>query len=234
MYEGLADFVARQADTVDFFCFQEVYKNASESLREAPETRLNLYDELKSLLPKHDGYFMPQVTGTGIATFVRKEFGIEETSERMILTAEELAHFKMPDGNAYYPRPLLRVGVREPHIVICNVHGAPGSAKKDTPERELQTTRIIDALTADSRPKILAGDFNLNPETRAIAALDSLMQNPLKGSDYATTRSRFYERKEELPFADYIFVSPELQIKRFEVLSDEVSDHLPLLLDFEY
>ena len=50
---------------------------------------------------------------------------------------------------------------------------------------------------------------------------------------YKTTRSRHYDKLIDFPFADYIFTSPEIIVSEFKVLSDEVSDHLPLLLDFE-
>jgi len=36
-----------------------------------------------------------------------------------------------------------------------------------------------------------------------------------------------------LPFADYAFASKNIKINQFQVLPDEVSDHLALLLDFE-
>jgi len=33
-------------------------------------------------------------------------------------------------------------------------------------------------------------------------------------------------------FADYVFVSPEVTVKDFMVLQDQVSDHLPLWVEF--
>ena len=33
-------------------------------------------------------------------------------------------------------------------------------------------------------------------------------------------------------FADYILVSPDIVVKHFQVLPDEVSDHAPLLVEF--
>ena len=34
-------------------------------------------------------------------------------------------------------------------------------------------------------------------------------------------------------FADYVFVSKDVKVKKFEVPYLEISDHLPLILDFE-
>jgi endonuclease/exonuclease/phosphatase family metal-dependent hydrolase len=32
---------------------------------------------------------------------------------------------------------------------------------------------------------------------------------------------------------DYVFVSKDVQVKNFEVVNNDISDHLPLILDFE-
>ncbi len=232
VFDPLMEFIGRHEQDTDILCFQEVYNNASESLREVPEEHLNIFSEIESLLPNHQGYFFAQVEGTGVATFIRKSIEVGKVSTSTILTAEELAHFKMPTGDDYYPRPLLRVDLRATQVAVCNVHGVPGSEKRDTPERELQTSRILEILNVDNVSKVLVGDFNLSPDTNAIETLESIMQNPLKKSGFNTTRSNLYNKKETLPFADYAFVSPSLAIKHFEVLQDEVSDHLPLMLEF--
>ena len=45
-----------------------------------------------------------------------------------------------------------------------------------------------------------------------------------------STRTRLYARPER--FADYVFVSPGIDVQNFGVLPDEVSDHAPLALEF--
>jgi len=46
-----------------------------------------------------------------------------------------------------------------------------------------------------------------------------------------TRRSAFY--KKPVRFADYVLVSQEIKVKDFHVPDVEVSDHLPMVLDFE-
>ena len=46
-----------------------------------------------------------------------------------------------------------------------------------------------------------------------------------------STRTSLYTRPE--PFADYVFVSDGIHVRDFRVLTDEVSDHAPLLLEFD-
>ena len=45
-----------------------------------------------------------------------------------------------------------------------------------------------------------------------------------------STRTSLYDKQE--PYADYIFVSPNIEVNQFRVLPDEVSDHAALYLDF--
>ena len=56
------------------------------------------------------------------------------------------------------------------------------------------------------------------------------LRNLINEYSIATTRPRnfAYDR----PYADYVFVSPEIQVQRFSALPDEVSDHLALQLEF--
>ena len=79
--------------------------------------------------------------------------------------------------------------------------------------------------------KILCGDFNLLPNTESLAILSEDMKNLVKDFDITSTRSKLYTKPEK--FADYILVSPDVSVKKFTVMQDEVSDHLPLLLEFD-
>jgi endonuclease/exonuclease/phosphatase (EEP) superfamily protein YafD len=81
-------------------------------------------------------------------------------------------------------------------------------------------------------PKIVAGDFNLNMNTKAISEFEKKFINLIKNSNFQTTRSKLYDSIAEMPFADYIFASPEIVITNFKVVDVEISDHLPILIEF--
>jgi endonuclease/exonuclease/phosphatase family metal-dependent hydrolase len=61
--------------------------------------------------------------------------------------------------------------------------------------------------------------------------LEDGMRNLIREYKITSTRTSFYPKTEK--FADYFFVSPEVQVNDFQVLPDEVSDHAPLLLSFK-
>ena len=106
-----------------------------------------------------------------------------------------------------------------------------GGPKTDTPERLEQSRRVREVLEKHAGPSLLCGDFNLLPETESVAILDKGMCNLVRDHRVKSTRTplyRHYENPDEPNFADYILTSPDLKVKRFQVLPDIVSDHAPL------
>ena len=77
----------------------------------------------------------------------------------------------------------------------------------------------------------MVGDFNLDIKTKAVSLLENNMRNLIKEGNFTTTRNSNFKRQSIMPFADYIFISKEIEVKNFQVLQDEVSDHLALLLE---
>ena len=61
--------------------------------------------------------------------------------------------------------------------------------------------------------------------------LEQEFKNLIKEYKVPTTRSKFYDRPND-KYADYTFVSSDVEVKSFEVPDLEVSDHLPMILEF--
>jgi endonuclease/exonuclease/phosphatase family metal-dependent hydrolase len=116
---------------------------------------------------------------------------------------------------------------------VINFHGLwNGGGKKDSPERLEQSRRVKEFIDTRGRGKVvLIGDFNLEPNTESVAILEKGMRNLIKEYDVTSTRSHYYPKP--VKFADYAIVSKDLVVTRFEVLQDPISDHLPLLLEFD-
>ena len=231
--EPFSDFIRKNKD-VDVFCFQEIYDKAEEILSaDYPDTSFNIFSELKELLPEHNGYFRPVLEGVyGIAIFVKNS--IETISEGEVFIHTGVGKTKEGIFSGHHDRNLqwVEIKVKKKVYSILNVHGLwNGQGKTDTPDRLAQSHKIKDFLNTVSGPKILCGDFNLRPNTESIKILEKNMSNLIKTFKVETTRTSFYTKPEK--HADYIFTSPEIKINHFEVMPDEVSDHSPLLLDFD-
>lgn len=231
-YELLKEFLEYQSKDVDIFCFQEIRNGEYLNQTEEASERTNLFEDLKNILPDFECYFTEMAPGVGIASFVRKNIEVEKVESRQILTAQETKHLSMPNGDSYYPRVIQSIYLKNRDLIIHNFHGIPGNSKKDTPERDLQINRLLEIINNSVKSQILVGDFNLDMDTEAILKLENQMKNLVKASEFKTTRNSNYNKIDVLPFADYAFVSKDIKINQFEILPDEVSDHLALLLDF--
>lgn len=133
-------------------------------------------------------------------------------------------------------------------FAVNTVHGfsAPGD-KKDSVDRLKQSESIINFMKKYKILNIIGGDFNLNPDTKSIKMIEEAgFINLIKKYNIKSTRNHYsWEQAEDQQkklglkffgkqyFADYCFVSPDIKVKSFRVPDIEISDHLPLILEFE-
>ncbi|MDQ5919454.1 MAG: hypothetical protein QG668_181, partial [Patescibacteria group bacterium] len=119
-------------------------------------------------------------------------------------------------------------------LTVLNFHGiwaGHGVGKGDTKERLEQSQKVVEFIASLSGHIILAGDFNLNPETESLQMIPRELGLRDLISEYAITSTRTSLYGKPGKFADYVFTSPDIKIKAFHVLPDEVSDHSALFLE---
>ena len=109
-----------------------------------------------------------------------------------------------------------------------------GQGKTDTPERIEQSQKLRMHVDKFSHSQIIAGDFNLLPETKSLSIAKEGFRDLIDEFKISSTRSILYNRHTNpVLFADYIFITKDLEVTQFKVLEDVVSDHLPLLLEIK-
>jgi endonuclease/exonuclease/phosphatase family metal-dependent hydrolase len=229
LHAPLLDFIKEYND-IDIFCFQEVYHNAPHKIStEDRENHLGIFSELQNALPNHSAYFRPVVDGIyGIGLLIKNNIKILNEGE--IIIHENLAYSGVGPKHTRNLQ-FLEFASNSQHYTVINIHGLwNGLGKTDSPERIEQSKRIKAFMNTLKTPTILCGDFNLNPDTESLKIVEKNMSNLIKINNITSTRSRFYPKDGK--FADYVITSPDLIINHFSVLPHEVSDHLPLLLDF--
>lgn len=219
------DFIKKESSKTDIFCFMEV----------SPE----LYSKLSSTLKDFNGLYKKGLTLKlfsvicGQAIFVRKGIEIEENGKVLVYcqSSEDAGFLQFS-----------KIGIGEKKFWIGNVHGKtlPGD-KFDTPIRIKQSQKIIDFFADKNEPKIIGGDFNLEFDTKSVKMFEEAgYRNLIKDFKIKSTRNNIsWKQFQNEPgfvkqyFADFCFVSSEVKVNGFEVPNIEVSDHLPLILDFE-
>jgi endonuclease/exonuclease/phosphatase family metal-dependent hydrolase len=228
----ILDFFKQHQD-IDLFLLQEVFHNGTARTLFSGKERAEFFKEIDELLPDHTGYFAPAEAGEwGLAIFARKSLKILEHGDFFVYRERD----SMVGRDATtIGRNLqfLTVTYNEQNLNFLNFHGFwSGQGKLDSPERLIQSENIIKFIKNLTGEVILAGDFNLLPETQSLNTIEKELnlRNLVKEHKIESTRTSYYPRPEK--FADYVLCSAGIEVKNFSALPDEVSDHKALFLEF--
>lgn len=136
--------------------------------------------------------------------------------------------------NSTLPRNLqtIKICADDKDLTVYNYHGIwrPGD-KKDNQDRLVTSEKIKRIMKNNTGEKILCGDFNLLPDTKSLTILEEGMRNLIKEFGIKSTRSELYTKEHK--FADYTIVSDGIKVIDFKVPAISISDHLPMILEFD-
>lgn len=133
----------------------------------------------------------------------------------------------------YNVRNLQHVAVQTPQGIlhVLTHHGYHINAHKNGNDATLAACmKIHDYIKDLDGPVILTGDFNLSPDSPSLIPLNSLLRNLAAETNLITTRSLLTHKNE---VCDYIFVNKQINVKRFWMSDEIVSDHNALFLEFD-
>lgn len=121
------------------------------------------------------------------------------------------------------------VDINGKKVQIFNLHGLINDEKMGNERTVKQCQFVIDEALKRNLPTIIVGDFNLCPESESIKLMNKYFRNLSTEFGVKTTRGP----EKEPMVIDYIFVNEAVKVNGFEVIETDISDHLPLILDFE-
>jgi len=126
------------------------------------------------------------------------------------------------------------LNINNKKVQIINVHWTYSKGKTDSKRSIVQCKYILEVAKRKNIPTIIVGDFNLFPNTKSIEMINNKFKNLINEYKIITTRPDFNDGMDTWNnIVDYIFVSDEIIVNNFEVLDTDISDHLPLILDFD-
>jgi len=234
----LLSFLETYKDSVDVFCFQEVYNRSPKNLRPIydKEPDLRLLDSLVSVLgDTHWHIFRSSVSSVwGLAVFVKKDIPVFHEDECFIYKEKGY----VPDGDiACGARNMQMISLeyKKTSVHIFHLHGLwDERGKGDTDERLKQSQRIVEYVNLFEGPRILCGDFNMLPNTKSMRLIEEKlhMRNLITENGIMSTRTVLYKKSDK--YADYILVGEGIAVEDMAVLTDVVSDHAPLYLDIDF
>lgn len=189
--------------------------------------------EISAVLPDHKAFFRPHVGDNyGLLTFIRD--GHDVTNEGDVFVYKERGYMSDEDAGNHARNIQYVTFTRNGRpFTVINFHGLwNGKGKTDTEDRILQSNNILEFTKKLEGEYVLCGDFNLLPDTESIRKFeDAGLRNLVREFGVMSTRTSFYTKPGK--FADYVFISSDVDLKEFKVLSDEVSDHAPLLIEVQ-
>jgi endonuclease/exonuclease/phosphatase family metal-dependent hydrolase len=241
------DFIKAHSENTDVFCLQEVFSSSSQAPEKQGQYLLKQFHKISEILPNFTPFFdaksrdltdegpTPVEWGVllGSCMFVKKSLKVELQENYPIVDATQAGS---PLVEGWVRAQHIKLKVQNRLLNIINFHGVsrPGT-KLDTPARLLQSQKLLELIKNFGRPMVLCGDFNLYPNTQSIKILEEHLVNLIDKYKITNTRNEIswanYPDKQH--FADYAFVSNNIKVKNFEVPYNLVSDHLPMILEFE-
>lgn len=160
------------------------------------------------------------------------------------ITQSDVTFFDQPYGvrpeedPKYYeitPRNIQHVAIdaQGTTLNVYNVQGIWGKDGWDNERRLAMSQTILDTI-GDANHVILTGDFNVQPKTDTIRALEAKFKNIYK--DELVTSFNMKHKTDQgyaTAVVDMLFTTPDITISKHVVAEDDVSDHLSLIAEIE-
>ena len=214
--EDVGKFITSHIEQTDIFCFQETQGTEAMLGRLIDAEKFSFREVKKSASEDYS-----------LRTYIRNNIEI--------ISVTELIKEPFEEGSAL----AMELVVGDVPLAVVNVHGVsqPGN-KLDTPARIKQSESIIEFLkNKGDVPKIVCGDFNLMPSTESVEIFEKFgYRNLIKDHRIPTTRNELAWAKHpdnKQLFADYTFMPEAVKVNQFVVPNVLISDHLPMILDFD-
>lgn len=232
LFERAVEFL--QKERADIVFLQEVYNGKSNLL----DRRYRSFSLLKNLLKYQYEHFSPAYYRTVGSKQVQQGNAIY-TNFPIISTAEIFYDIPYRQWNIHTVRDavlcprnlqhvILKIG--KIHLDVFNVHGIWGLHGRDTSKRLKMSKTIIKEIK-DKKYLILAGDFNMLPQSRSVKMirkyLHSVFDNELV-TTFNMVRKSSRGNYGTSP-VDMMFVSKMINVVAHCCPQVDISDHLPLV-----
>lgn len=243
--DSLAKFIEQEKP--DIICMQEAYI-PGEDLIPALAYQYNFLDKIRAASGLQNEFFAKGwnfMLGTNIVeagSVILSRYPISDHQEfhpfNHHYTAEG-KHNSLNNTQAWQACTLTLPGgqtlsLSNYHGYLEDVGGVHGMGTEKTVE---VMKKVADKLEQLPRPLIFAGDLNIWPESPAFREFDKLglvdlgQKFGVRGTLSAMHRASDADKDISTP--DHILVSSEVQVQKFTVSDEIVSDHKALILEFD-
>jgi endonuclease/exonuclease/phosphatase family metal-dependent hydrolase len=255
VWPALGDWAASVG--ADVLCLQEMIRAPVESpewliyedAHRRLDQRADLFADISARLPAHRAWFAPAARGPlrdGNGERYVSEHGLGLWVSDALAVTGQCSGFIHGSyrhdgwGPEPVPRTMQVARIADPGtgaaVVVAHFHGLRDPAgKHDTPDRHAQAEAVAAALGSFCRdpaePLVLAGDFNLLPDSAFFRRMSRLgLADLVTGRGIDDTRTSLYAKPQR--HANYMLLRDRVPVDAFEAPGTPVvSDHRPLVLD---
>ena len=220
-------------EDADVLCLQEVVS--------APGGQTFFFEDLEEIseftgyphvyhTPSKEFNFMNRKATWGDAILCRQPFQSANSFCTYLEKAENFDFLGDRDYNAGRSLQHVTIENNGKTLHVLNHHGHHLHGHKNGDEETMRQCGLIaDYIKELEGQVVLCGDFNLVAESESLEQINQLLVNHVKERGVVTTRTPLTHKTEA---CDFIFTSPDIEIKDFQVLDDIVSDHKALVVEF--
>lgn len=213
-----------QQENPDIVCLQEVIEQEKDG------EKINIAQQIASKLGYEFVYCKAFHTDRHTPSYdigdaILSKFPILSSSCHFLSSLDEYK-----DSAVTEPRTAVKIEVKTDSqtLTIITCHLGYSEKFQETDIRNTQLDRLLTLIPKTSA--ILTGDFNSQPDSRVLRILN----NSLVNTDRDQTEYSYTEMKEENHpeyRIDYIFITPDIIAKNFQILPTDASDHSPLTVE---
>lgn len=219
----------------DIVCMQEVF--SCPAAVHLPDNMMNCLEIIQQTLGYDHVFFSPISTmritdteatfGNAIVSrlplehrqtiFTGGHYVAEHTAKSHIVNNRNLQIAELKHGGAT--------------LTLVNHHGYWDTTPLGNATSVEKMRLVKDAVRPLPQPIIMAGDLNITAVSPAMRVFDSFLEDLTATHNIHTTLSQL--GKVSGVACDHILVSPGVRVRRFSVKDTLVSDHKPLVLEFD-
>lgn len=239
----------------DIICLQEVLNSTDSDVYNKYHVKELLVDKLKEY--KHEFYtphyaslyklyfekYLINPIGIGFSygglveegNFILSKYTFKNTEKINLYKVYEILKSRPSRDHARIGQKVI-IKTKHCDLQILNIHGLYNKDKLGNIDTENQIQNIIKTAPAPDHPTIILGDFNLLPKSNSIKMMNKVFTNLNNKYGVKTTRPVYKSNKRnevnKNQVIDYAFTSKDINDTDFKIPNTNISDHLPLILDF--
>ncbi len=244
----VAEFLRTQQ--ADIVLLQEVVSNLDETVFPMYQSKKIIEEATADTLPYRFFGSLRYAEASRVHGKIRRDFGgmVEQgneilsaypftnTSNEHYYKSYEYSSDRTNFATEDHPRAVQAAActIDGKSLQLLNLHGLRTEGKLGNERTLAQCQYILTTALKNKIPTIIAGDLNLLPDNPGVRLLSNEFRNLIDEFHITATRPVFQDSLESGGnTVDYIFVNDLIEVKTCMTIDATISDHLPLVLEFE-